>query len=1002
MSPYCTWRGFAGLVLIAATLASHPVCAQTLVDAADLVLPFTELRNTAEGQQALEDNITTIFTIQNGATRAEQLQAIKDATRDTHRASSVADGLGPLFQSAYFSAIFAGNAALLEGGSIHDLFKNRNSHADNLLGYIKTNFGDGTPPPAPSPPAEIDVYGRSYLTGTIAERDAKARELNDQLNPRPFQIAQDDPSYQIVTFSGPTFKKPGPGGNSTVGPVYSNVEINQGVINSASFLSGHTTYAYTSTILFAMMVPERYQELMLRASDFANGRLIMGAHYPLDLIGGRTLATYALAHWLAEADSLDELERARSDLQEILTTGSGAASFEQAVADQGSWSQAELDAARTLYAYRMTYGLPNVGTTGDDAPANSHYLLITRFPYLNEAQRTEVIRTTMLADAGPLANSLADYQAWTRINLFDAAGGYGALDADTTVIMNAANGGLHAYDTWNNDIGGTERLIKQGTGTLVLSGANTFGGVDVQQGVLALSGTNTFSGASQVGGSGETASLLLGPSLSGTTLTVGAQGTLGRVGGYGATNIGGDLALNAGSTTTIRFAGPSSFDSFIVSGSTQVDPGTAFGMLTVGDYVPPAPGAQLTILTSGGLTGQFDTVSLPDTFAIRYELLQDGDRLYVQANSVPFLQAARTPDQVAAANYIDAVLSSGPSDSMQTLTNALRKLPTAAAVGAALDQLGPETYANAELSGLYSSLAFANSLLSCRVNGKDTASIIREGQCLWAGASAVFYDAATTAREAGFSQTTGLFAGGVQVALDEVWRLGFGASYQTSSLAATTGTTTQGAQAQGGIALKYNPGPLLVAATLSAGRNWAETTRPLSFPGFAATAESAPGIDIVNGGARLAYVFGAPQLYLKPVLDAAATHLDLGGFTESGAGAANLAVKGTQQTVYTIAPSLEVGTEWWWPNGTLVRPFLRGGAAWYEGNDFALSAGFVDAPAGIAPFTIITDRDDVMALVGAGIDVISGGDTVLHLAYDGQLGETTQIHAVALKGSARF
>ncbi len=62
---------------------------------------------------------------------------------------------------------------------------------------------------------------------------------------------------------------------------------------------------------------------------------------------------------------------------------------------------------------------------------------------------------------------------------------------------------------------------------------------------------------------------------------------------------------------------------------------------------------------------------------------------------------------------------------------------------------------------------------------------------------------------------------------------------------------------------------------------------------------------------RAAYVFGSPQLYFKPMLDAAATSLDLGGFTETGGGAANLTVAGSNQTVYTIAPSLEIGTEWW-------------------------------------------------------------------------------------------
>jgi uncharacterized protein with beta-barrel porin domain len=46
--------------------------------------------------------------------------------------------------------------------------------------------------------------------------------------------------------------------------------------------------------------------------------------------------------------------------------------------------------------------------------------------------------------------------------------------------------------------------------------------------------------------------------------------------------------------------------------------------------------------------------------------------------------------------------------------------------------------------------------------------------------------------------------------------------------------------------------------------------------------------------------------------------------------------------------------------------------------------------------------DDVMGVVGAGLDMINGRDTALRLSYDGQLGDTTQIHSVGLKGSAKF
>jgi hypothetical protein len=44
----------------------------------------------------------------------------------------------------------------------------------------------------------------------------------------------------------------------------------------------------------------------------------------------------------------------------------------------------------------------------------------------------------------------------------------------------------------------------------------------------------------------------------------------------------------------------------------------------------------------------------------------------------------------------------------------------------------------------------------------------------------------------------------------------------------------------------------------------------------------------------------------------------------------------------------------------------------------------------------------VMGLIGAGVEVINGGDAVLRLSYDGQLGSDTQIHSVGIKGSSKF
>ena len=996
-------HSLAALVAALALVTAQPVHAQVSnADAVDLVLPFGQLRNTSEGQDALDQNLITIFDLQNSATRAEQLQAIKDFTIDWDRGTSVADGLGSGFRDAYFKAIFAGTPSVTTGDVLKFMSSGMEA-ASSLISVVKSTFGDNHTHLLHDG-AEFDVYGRSYLPGaTDNDRDELAHSINKQLNPRPFQVAPYNSPDEIVEFDGKQFVAPQPGGGSTIGKTTTNTALNQDVRNEASFLSGHTTYAYSASILLAMMVPERYQEQIYRASEFANGRIVMGAHYPLDVIGGRVLATYALANWLSDPANQQLMQSAATELQKLLTTGTDSSNFDEAVAKQDTWTEAELDAARAKYAYRMTYGLPNVGSTSDDPPDIAHFLLMTRFPYLSEEQQQEVIRTTMLADAGPLANDMPGFEAWTRINLFDAAGGYGSLVADTTVNMDGSQGGLFAYDTWNNDIDGTGYLIKRGTGRLELSGDNSFGGFRVEEGNLLFSGSNVFPGVGSVGGEGVAAGLFLASAMTLSSLAVRELGTLGRVGDYGETDLSGDLSFAGDATLLVRFGGAAvPTDFFTVTGSTQIAPGSVFQMINPELNAPTSAGGEITILTAtGGITGQFDEALLPNSFATTFALMSDASRVYLTVTTHPLSGAADTPTQRALADYIDALVAFGSSPRTEKLTNAIRNLATRAEVQDALDQLTPQIYSDAQISTLYASLAFASSMLSCRVNGETAASIIEEGQCLWAGASATFLKQDAMFNQAAFSEQTGSFAAGAQVALDESWRLGFAVGHQTSALSAQN-ASSEAEMGQAGVALKYNDGPLLLAAVVTGGRGWYETKRVQSFSGFTGLAESDTTIDVLNGGARLTYVFGSPNLYLKPVLDAAATRLDLDGATENGSGA-NLAVAGSQQTVYTIAPTIEMGTEWWLSNGTLVRPFLRAGAAFYEGGDFAVSATFAGAPLGaVAPFSITTEMDDVMGILGAGLDLITGGDTVLHATYDGQLGANTQIHSIALKGSVRY
>jgi uncharacterized protein with beta-barrel porin domain len=319
-----------------------------------------------------------------------------------------------------------------------------------------------------------------------------------------------------------------------------------------------------------------------------------------------------------------------------------------------------------------------------------------------------------------------------------------------------------------------------------------------------------------------------------------------------------------------------------------------------------------------------------------------------------------------------------------------------------LDQLSPEVYGATQIAAFYASRDFSDNLLSCRVNGTTTASINREGQCLWVGAKARFLDHDRTSENIGFDETAGLFAAGAQVALDPVWRLGFGVGYQNSSLDTDTGATSDSDQVQGGVALKYNPGALLLAGVVSGGRGWYDTTRSMAFGNFAETAQGKHEIDVLAGRLHASYVFGAPSGYFKPLIDAAVTRLDLGDVTETGAGGVSLIVHGDDNTVFSVSPALEFGTQWWLGNGTLVRPFVRAGATWFSDDNVTVSASFAGTPDGVDPFTILAEMDQVQADVAAGVEMINVEGSALRFYYDGHFGDTVEIHSVGLKGSAAF
>lgn len=222
--------------------------------------------------------------------------------------------------------------------------------------------------------------------------------------------------------------------------------------HSQAFPSGHTTYAYGIGIGLAMVLPELGPEILTRSSEAGNNRIVLGVHYPLDVMGGRIEGHLGTAALYSGDYAQTTLAPARAELTDYLTQRCQAAGLGQTLTacidatqanDSGGYRNTFTDAvsaapvtdrASALQAYRarMTYGFPAVGATGQAprVPAGAESLLATTFPTLSAEQRREVLAATEIPSGSALDSSS---DGWQRIDLPAAMSSEVTVDAAGTV-----------------------------------------------------------------------------------------------------------------------------------------------------------------------------------------------------------------------------------------------------------------------------------------------------------------------------------------------------------------------------------------------------------------------------------------------------------------------------------------------------------------------------------------------------------------------------------------
>ena len=441
-------------------------------------------------------------------------------------------------------------------------------------------------------------------------------------------------------------------------------------------------------------------------------------------------------------------------------------------------------------------------------------------------------------------------------------------------------------------------------------------------------------------------------------------------------------------------------DRINASGSAKLAGQVALNLLNL----TPTIGATASTLvqTGGGVTNNGLALgALPAVVAYQLEFPNGND--VVLQGGLNFAPAGLNSNQAAIGQSINAIQLAGGSPKFLPIVQAILTIPDVSSLGQAYNQLSPETYADNEIADFYSGLRFANSLMSCKVSDGGYA-FIKEGQCAWAQIGGNFLNLDATSGSLPFHESAVVISGGAEVMLRPDWFASFALGYDNGS--ASTGnalTTAQAERAHFGAAIKYNPGPFLLSAAIFGGYGWYSTDRLMNFGDFNATASSDSRTSRVGGQFRAAYLIDRKSWYLKPILDLNITRVNLNGFSEQGAGGANLIVSSAGETVFSASPAVEIGTQTNLQNGSLFRPFAKLGISAFSNTDFAVNAAFGGAPVGVAPFRVATGINSLTADVAAGADLfLPDSRYVFKLAYNGHYGARVRDQGFTLKASIRF
>ncbi|VHO02956.1 autotransporter-associated beta strand repeat-containing protein [Candidatus Rhabdochlamydia sp. T3358] len=645
----------------------------------------------------------------------------------------------------------------------------------------------------------------------------------------------------------------------------------------------------------------------------------------------------------------------------------------------------------------------------------------------------------------------------------------GVLQGNTTSLQgNILNNAIVIFDqattgTYSGVVSGNGGLIKNNSGTLILTGANTYSGI---LGTVVSGGTLQGNTTSLQGNISNNASVVFDQATTGTYAgVISGSGGLTKQGtgtviftndssGFSAGTVNileGAVIVNGilGGTVTLVgnsiLGGTGTIVGDVFNDVGSVRPGNSIGTLTInGNYtgfvggellieineagasdlldvtgtaslngalhVSPGPGVYLegttyTFLNAGSVTGQFlSTFSdQPLNYTINYFPTQA--QIFILASSL-ILPARPNGNAGSIVDYLFCSSFDFANLDLDAVAEALLILP-ADQYAQALNRLTPSQFGALALNELENNFSVANTFLE--TNQATCCYNFCESTNLWINPLGLVYSQKNRlqlGQEAiGFTNHTYGVAAGIDHLFSNDWTLGFGLGYSYSHLH----WKNQAGKAKAnsgylGPYIKYNCGSFYFDFLVLGTGNFYDVDRRVVFPGIDRKAHSHPSTwdlsEVILAGFKLEPFY---NFFVQPEFLIDQLNIFQESFHESGAGSIDLSVKRKYASFLRSLINLKFVKEWAFCNMCLA-PSVNVG--WLRTTPLTgrhYTASFRKDTFCEPNFSVTSFSEVVdQVLVSGQLLFSSQGGFSMSLGYEGRFGNGSKVNEVDVALDWRF